>query len=54
MKVNFNSDNHLPLNKTIVLHMTIVVRSVFHEANKNYLQVFYMSIFRVHKCYSII
>ena len=41
MKIRFNSDNKLPLNKTIeTLTMTIVVRVVFHENNKIYSQVF--------------
>ena len=42
MKIKFNSDDDLPLNKTIkVPSMTIVVRAVFHEHNKYYLQVFW-------------
>ena len=41
MKIKFNSDDELPLNKTIGIHtMTIVVRAVFHENNKYYPQVF--------------
>ena len=41
MKVKFNSDDELPLNKTIkVPVMIIVVRAVFHENNKYYPQVF--------------
>ena len=41
MKVKFNSDNSLPLNKTLKLHnMTIIIRSVFEEDGKFYLQVF--------------
>ena len=41
MKINFNSDNKLPLNKTIKIPvMVIVVRAVFHENNKYYPQVF--------------
>ena len=35
MKIKFNSDSKLPLNKTIEIHkMTIVDRAVFHENNK--------------------
>ena len=42
MKTKFNSDDDLPLNKTIkVPRMTIVARAVFHEHNKYYLQVFW-------------
>ena len=41
MKIKFNSDNELPLNKTIKIPvMVIVVRAVFHENNKYYPQVF--------------
>ena len=40
MKIKFNSDSELPLNKRIeICTMTIVVRAVFHENNK-YPQVF--------------
>ena len=42
MKIKFNSDDELPLNKTIVIPtMTIVVRAVFHENNKYYPQVIF-------------
>ena len=38
MKVKFNSDYELPLNKTIEIpSMTIVAKAVFHENNKYYL-----------------
>ena len=41
MKIKFDSDDDLPLNKTIEIPgMIIVVRAVFHENNKFYLQVF--------------
>ena len=41
MKIKFNLDDELPLNKTIEIPtMTIVVRPVFHENNKYYPQVF--------------
>ena len=41
MKIKFNSNNRLPLNKTIETPtMTIVVRAVFNENNKYYPQVF--------------
>ena len=38
MKVKFNSDDNIPLNKLLKLHnlTTIVVRSVFQENNKYY------------------
>ena len=41
MKIKFNSDDELPLNKTIrIPSMKIVVRAVFLENNKYYPQVF--------------
>ena len=37
MKIRFNSDEELPLNKTIEIpSMTIVVRGIFYENNKYY------------------
>ena len=37
MKIKFNSDDELPLNKTVEIPtMTIVVRSIFLENNKYY------------------
>ena len=41
MKINFNSDDDLPLNKRLKLHMlTIIVRSALEEDGKYYPQVF--------------
>ena len=41
MKIKLNSDDDLPLNKTIGVHMlTIIVRSVFEGDGKYYPQVF--------------
>ena len=41
MKIKFNSDDDLPLNKTLKFHsMTITIRSVFEEDGKLYPQVF--------------
>ena len=41
MKIKFNSDDNLPLNKILKLHMlTVIVRSVFQENIKYYHQVF--------------
>ena len=42
MKIKFNSDDDLPLNKILKIHnMTIVIRSVFQEDGKYYLQFFF-------------
>ena len=40
MKVKFNSDNELPLNKTVKIPTMTIVKDVFHENNKYYLHVF--------------
>ena len=41
MKIKFDSDDNLPLNKPLKFHkMTIIIRSVFEEDGKLYLQVF--------------
>ena len=41
MKIKFNSDDDLPLNKALKFHaMTIIIRSVFEEDGKRYPQVF--------------
>ena len=42
MKVKFNSDDDLLLNKPLKFHMmTIIIRSVFEEDGKLYLYVFF-------------
>ena len=41
MKIKFNSDDDLPLNKQLKFHaMTIIIRSLFEEDGKLYPQVF--------------
>ena len=41
MKIKFSSDDDLPLNQIVKLHMlTIIVRSVFKEDGKYYPQIF--------------
>ena len=41
LKIKFNLDDDLPLNKPLKLHnMTITIRSVFKEDGKLYPQVF--------------
>ena len=41
IKIKFNSDDELSLNRMIEIStMIIVVRAVFHKNNKYYLQVF--------------
>ena len=40
MKIKFNSDDYLPLNKPLKFHtMTIIIRSVLEEGGKLYPQV---------------
>ena len=42
MKITFNSDVSLPLNKQLkFLNVTIVIRSVFEEDDKYYPQAFF-------------
>ena len=41
IKIKFNSDDDLPLNKTLKLYnMVIIIRSEFREGNKYYQQEF--------------
>ena len=41
MKIKFNSDDELPINKMVEMTtITIAVRAIFIENNKYYLQVF--------------
>ena len=41
MKIRFKSNDDLPLNKPIKLHLlTIIIRSVFSEGSKFYPQLF--------------
>ena len=41
MKINFDTDDNLPLNKQLKLHMlTIIVRSVFEQDRKCYPQLY--------------
>ena len=41
MKVKFNSDDNLPLNKTLKLHnMTLIIRSLSEEDGKFYPQIY--------------
>ena len=45
VKIKFNSDNKLPLNKTVEISiMTIVARAIFLDNNKYYPQVRWMSV----------
>ena len=56
MKIKFNSDNDLSLNKPLKFHlMTIIVRCVFSEDGKFYPQLFLDDTLYelVLKCYSI-
>ena len=41
VKIKFNSDNNLSLNKSLKFHtMAIIIRSVFEEGGRLYLKVF--------------
>ena len=42
MKIKFDSDDNLPLNKTVEIPlMILVVRAIFHKNNKYYPLVFF-------------
>ena len=41
MKIKFNADDNLSLNKPLKFHLlTIIVRSIFEEDSKFYLQLY--------------
>ena len=41
MKIKFNTDENLPLNKPLKLHLLIIiVRCIFEEDGKFYLQLY--------------
>ena len=41
MKIKFNTDDNLPLNNQLKLHLlTIIVRCIFEEDGKFYLQLY--------------
>ena len=41
MKIKFDTDDNLLLNKTLKLHnVTVIIRSVFEEDGKFYLQIY--------------
>ena len=41
MKIKFDSDNNLPLNKVLKFHvLTIIIRNVFEKYSKYYPQIF--------------
>ena len=54
VKIKFNSDVDLPLNKPLKFHaMIIIIRSVFEENGKLYPQVFLDdTLYELQKCYS--
>ena len=54
MKIKFNSDDNLPWNKILQLHMlAVIVRYVFQEDNKYYPQ-FFLNVCMNCKCLNII
>ena len=49
-KINFNSDDNSPLNKTLKFHtITVIIRYVISEDNKLYPQVFLMKLYLAYK-----
>ena len=53
MKIKFNSDDNLPLNKPLKFHlMTITIRSFFEKDGKLYLQLFLDgTLYELNTCY---
>ena len=46
MKIRFNSDDYLPLNRTLKLRLlTVIVRSIFEDVGKYYPHVFFRWMF---------
>ena len=51
LKIKFNSDDNLHLNKMLKIHMLIIiVRSVFEKDDKYYPQFFLMNVCIKYKC----
>ena len=51
MKIKFNTDDNLPLNKPLKLHLlTIIVRCIFEEDGKFYLQLYLRLFVMKYKC----
>ena len=49
MKIKFDSDNDLPLNKPLkFLAMTIIIRSLFKEGSKLYPEVFLYELYEIY------
>ena len=55
MKIKFNSDDDMPLNKQLkFINLTIIVRTVFEEDGKYYPQIFlHECLCELQKCYSM-
>ena len=50
MKIKFNSEDNLPLNKPLKSHaLTIIIRSVFQEGGKLYPQFFQTTLCIIYK-----
>ena len=54
MKIKFNADDHLPLNKLLKLcNLTITLSSVSNENDKYYPQIFDECLYKLQTCYSV-
>ena len=49
MKLKFNSDDDLPLNKPLKLHAMAILSDVFEEGGKLYPQVFWTNAYKNYK-----
>ena len=51
MKINFESDDKLPLNKIIIVPMCIIIaKSVFKDKDDNYYPQVYLHICKIKYC----
>ena len=55
MKIKYDLDNNLPLNKILKLHnLTRVLRSIFQEGKKYYSKAFlYKCLYELYNCYNM-
>ena len=55
MKIKFDFDDNLPLNKTLKFHkVTIITKPVFEENGKYYPQVFQINVYMNYKCQNML
>ena len=54
MKIKFNSDDDLPLNKILKFRiLTIIIRNIFEKDGECYPQMFWTTVSVKYKCYNM-